>query len=255
MSPARMLLQGLLDRHFRVALRVRDRHVNGEHAPGGHFSLQFARVDAMLALYARSPAALPPIIRALIVHRALTRGKFCPRMEGFWKRMACRFQGGIGHGRPSHPPIVSIVIFIYVVHPVPRSAFSSLPELHSYVNQLLHDPYFPKGQLGARAANPAARQSLLDINGEASLISASTSRLVTSAAALLRSSPHYRFPTILRTNAPMQNGVLEGAPCLRGNDDPAPVQEEAWCQREGCPSRGCTACWAERRCRPAGLAP
>jgi hypothetical protein len=41
--------------------------------------LQFTVVDAMLALYARSPPGMPLIIRAPIVHWAFTRSKFSPK--------------------------------------------------------------------------------------------------------------------------------------------------------------------------------
>jgi D-alanyl-D-alanine carboxypeptidase len=137
-------------------------------------------------------------------------------MEGFWKRMTCRFLGGIGHFRPSLLTVVFTVILFYVVHPAAGSALSSLPDLNNDVNKLLNNPRFQKGQYGARAVDLAARQSLIDINGDTLLIPASTTKLVTNAAALLRLSPHCRFRTMLLTNPPTQNAFPKEAFTSKG---------------------------------------
>jgi D-alanyl-D-alanine carboxypeptidase/D-alanyl-D-alanine-endopeptidase (penicillin-binding protein 4) len=160
------------------------------------------------------------------------------RMEGFWKRMACRFLGCIGHRRSSLLVVVLSVILIFYLHAAAWSAISSSPSLNSYVNKLLSDPCFQKGQYGARAVNLASRQTLFDVNGDALLIPASTTKLITSAAALLRLSPHYRFRTMLLSNAPLQNGVLEGDLYLKGYGDPALVIEKAWLLARGLRQHG-----------------
>jgi serine-type D-Ala-D-Ala carboxypeptidase/endopeptidase (penicillin-binding protein 4) len=159
-------------------------------------------------------------------------------MEGFWQRMACRFLGCIGHCRPFLPIVLLAVILIFSVHPAAASALSSPSNLSDYVNTLLNDPCFQKGQHGARAVNLASRQRLLDVNGDALLIPASTTKLITSAAALLRLSPHYRFRTMLLTDAPIQDGVLEGDLYLKGYGDPALVIEEAWLLARGLRQQG-----------------
>jgi D-alanyl-D-alanine carboxypeptidase len=147
-------------------------------------------------------------------------------MEGFWKRMTCRFLGGIGHCRPSLPTVVSTVILFYVVHPAAGSALSlpdlnagsalSLPDLNNDVNKLLNDPRLQKGRYGARAVDLAARQSLIDINGDALLIPAPTTKLITNTAALLRLSPHCRVRTVSLTNAPMRNAFSKEAFTSKG---------------------------------------
>jgi D-alanyl-D-alanine carboxypeptidase/D-alanyl-D-alanine-endopeptidase (penicillin-binding protein 4) len=142
--------------------------------------------------------------------------------------MACRFLGCIGHCRPFLLVLVLTTILIFLVHPAAESALPSPSHLNAYVNKLLNDPCFQKGHHGARAVNLASRQSLLDIHGDALLIPASTTKLLTGAAALLRLSPHHRCRTMLITNAPIQNGVLEGDFYLKGYGDPALVIEEAW---------------------------
>jgi D-alanyl-D-alanine carboxypeptidase len=136
-------------------------------------------------------------------------------MEGFWKRMTCRFLGGIGRCRPSLPTVVSTVILFYVVHPAAGSALS-LPDLNNDVNKLLNDPRLQKGRYGARAVDLAARQSLIDINGDALLIPAPTTKLITNTAALLRLSPHCRVRTVSHTNAPMRNAFSKEAFTSKG---------------------------------------
>jgi D-alanyl-D-alanine carboxypeptidase len=162
-------------------------------------------------------------------------------MEGFWKRMTCCFPECIGHCRPSLPVLIFTVILFSSVHPAAGSVLSPLPDLNNLNNRdnkLLNDPGYQKGQHGARAVDLAARHSLLAINGDAPLIPALTTKIVTSATALLRSSPHYRVRTMLQTNAPIQHGVPEGDLYLKGYGDPALVIAEAWLLVRGLRQQG-----------------
>ena len=144
-----------------------------------------------------------------------------PRMEGFWKRMTCRVPGCIGHCRPPLLTVVLTVIPPCLVHPTAGSAVSSLSKLsHSNVVKLPNDPCFQKGQHSASAMGLAACQNLPDIDRDAPLIPASTIKLVTSAAVFMRLPPHHRFHTKSHTNAPLQNGVLEGGLSPQRSGDP-----------------------------------
>jgi D-alanyl-D-alanine carboxypeptidase len=164
-------------------------------------------------------------------------------MEGFWKRMTCRFLGGIGHCRPSPLTVVFTVILFYVVHPAAGSALSSLPDLDNDVNKLLNDPRFQKGQYGARAVDLAARQSHIDINGDAFLIPALTTKLIINSC----SSPAFVASLPLSYNGayerPEAECVLEGGLYIKGYGDPALVISRAAGKRKAwqcCPSVGCS---------------
>jgi D-alanyl-D-alanine carboxypeptidase/D-alanyl-D-alanine-endopeptidase (penicillin-binding protein 4) len=91
----------------------------------------------------------------------------------------------------------------------------------------VNDLCFHQGQKGVRGVNLTSRQTILDINGATLLIPASTRKLNTSAAALLRLSPHYRYRTAFLSSGPVQNGMLHGELYLNGYGDPVLVLEEA----------------------------
>jgi serine-type D-Ala-D-Ala carboxypeptidase/endopeptidase (penicillin-binding protein 4) len=103
-----------------------------------------------------------------------------------------------------------------------------LPPLAEYISKLLSDPCFQNGQKGARAVNLTTRQTLYALNGDAVLIPASTTKLITSAAASPRLSPRYGFRTAFLANAPAQNGILQGDLYVTAYGDPALEIEEAW---------------------------
>jgi D-alanyl-D-alanine carboxypeptidase/D-alanyl-D-alanine-endopeptidase (penicillin-binding protein 4) len=117
-------------------------------------------------------------------------------------------------------------------------AVSAALPLNGSISWLVNDPCFHKGQKSIRAVNLTTSQTILDINGDALLIPASTTKLVTSATALLRLSPHYRFRTVFLSPASVRNGVLEGDLYLKGYGDPVLVLEEARLLARGLRKRG-----------------
>ncbi len=108
------------------------------------------------------------------------------------------------------------------------AASASAFDLRTQVARLLSDPCFQKGQAGLRAVKVPSGGVLLDIRGDAALIPASTLKLITAAAALLRLSPHYSFPTAFLIASPIRNGVIQGDLFVKGYGDPVLVLEEAW---------------------------
>ncbi|MBI3328152.1 MAG: D-alanyl-D-alanine carboxypeptidase/D-alanyl-D-alanine-endopeptidase, partial [Nitrospinae bacterium] len=82
--------------------------------------------------------------------------------------------------------------------------------------------------VGLRAVNVASGEILLDIHGDTLLIPASTLKLITSAAALQRLSPHYRFRTSFLSVALPEQGEVRGDLFLKGYGDPVLVLEEIW---------------------------
>jgi D-alanyl-D-alanine carboxypeptidase/D-alanyl-D-alanine-endopeptidase (penicillin-binding protein 4) len=74
----------------------------------------------------------------------------------------------------------------------------------------------------AVAIAPVGQPPVLAVNANAELILASTTKLFTSAAALDRLGPAYRFRTTLLQDGPLKpDGTLEGRLVVRGGGDPA----------------------------------
>jgi serine-type D-Ala-D-Ala carboxypeptidase/endopeptidase (penicillin-binding protein 4) len=152
--------------------------------------------------------------------------------------MAWRMLAAIGHGRPSLLVLTfaATLAFALATHGWP--AVSAAPALNGSISSLVNDPCFRQGQKSIRAVNLTTSQIILDINGNALLIPASTTMLVTSATALLRLSPHYRFRTAFLSPSLVRNGVLEGNLYLKGYGDPVLVLEEAWLLARGLRQQG-----------------
>ncbi|MGH8066467.1 MAG: D-alanyl-D-alanine carboxypeptidase [Candidatus Entotheonellia bacterium] len=133
----------------------------------------------------------------------------------------------IGHGRPSLVVLACAATLIFSVATNGWPAVSSVFNLNSSIRRLVSDPCFHNGQKGIRVVDLTSHQTILEINGDALLIPASTMKLITSTVALLRLSPHYRFRTAFLSTGPVRNGVLHGDLYLKGYGDPALVLEEA----------------------------
>ena len=144
------------------------------------------------------------------------------------------------YGRPRLGVIAMAVAALMIATALPPgwSSPSSGTDLNGAVKQLLNDPCFHRGRIGAYGFGLTSGQTLLDVHGEALLIPASTTKLVTSAAALLRLTPLYRFRSAFLTTAPIENGVIQGDVFLKGYGDPSLVLEEAWLMARGLRQQG-----------------
>jgi serine-type D-Ala-D-Ala carboxypeptidase/endopeptidase (penicillin-binding protein 4) len=76
------------------------------------------------------------------------------------------------------------------------------------------------GLWGLSAMSLATKKSLVMWNGDRAFIPASNMKLFTTAVALIRLGPDFRFTTSLFSGAPIINGVLKGDIVLRGTGDP-----------------------------------
>jgi serine-type D-Ala-D-Ala carboxypeptidase/endopeptidase (penicillin-binding protein 4) len=159
-------------------------------------------------------------------------------MLDYVKSMAWRMLAAIGHGGPSLLVLTFAATLASSLASHGWPAVSAAPPLNGSISWLVNDPCFHKGQKSIRAVNLTTSQTILDINGDALLIPASTTKLVTSATALLRLSPHYRFRTVFLSSAPVRHGVLEGDLYLKGYGDPVLVLEEAWLLARGLRKQG-----------------
>jgi serine-type D-Ala-D-Ala carboxypeptidase/endopeptidase (penicillin-binding protein 4) len=152
--------------------------------------------------------------------------------------MAWSMLAAIGHGKPSLLVLVFAATLPFLFATTGWPAVSAAPTLNGSISQLVNDPCFHRGQKSIRAVNLSTGQTILDIDGDTLLIPASTTKLVTSAAALLRLSPHYRFRTAFLSTASVRNGVLQGDLYLKGYGDPVLVLEEAWLLARGLRKQG-----------------
>jgi hypothetical protein len=158
----------------------------------------------MLALYARSPPGTPLIIRAPIVHWAFTRSKLSPKDGRFLE--------------------------VYdLLCPGMYRALSTVPadRCLNYNPALLGIPNCEVSRI-IPAVGLTACQNPPDTDRDAPLIPASTIKLITSAAVFMRLPPHHCFHAKLHSNAPLQNGILEGDLSPQGPVIPVPMIEEVW---------------------------
>lgn len=94
-------------------------------------------------------------------------------------------------------------------------------ELDSLFATYLRHPALQSGQVGIFIQEPATRRVVYQKNAHKLFIPASNQKLVTTAAALTRLGPEFRFTTsIYAENPPDENGVLEGDIYIRGGGDP-----------------------------------
>jgi D-alanyl-D-alanine carboxypeptidase len=107
------------------------------------------------------------------------------------------------------------------------------PNLNSPNGRLVNDLCCHNGQGGFPTVNLTSLQTVVGFNGDAPLIPAPTTKLITSAVALLRPSPYYRFHTAFLSPGPVLNGKLPGDLYREGDGDPALVPEDAWLPAHG----------------------
>lgn len=94
-------------------------------------------------------------------------------------------------------------------------------ELDSLFAAYLNHPALESGQVGIFIQDPATRRVVYQRNAHKLFIPASNQKLVTTAAALNRLGPDFRFKTsVYAENPPDENGVVRGDIFIRGGGDP-----------------------------------
>ena len=77
------------------------------------------------------------------------------------------------------------------------------------------------GTWSAFVVNLETGQPVVDHRGTASMIPASTTKVLTSAAALDLLGPDFRYETVLAATGPVRNGCIQGDLVLHGSGDPS----------------------------------
>jgi D-alanyl-D-alanine carboxypeptidase/D-alanyl-D-alanine-endopeptidase (penicillin-binding protein 4) len=113
--------------------------------------------------------------------------------------------------------------------PAPVVAAPAGPDVKASLEPIGKSWLFTRADSGLEVVDIASGQEVFGRNDERMLQPASTMKVVTSAAALRRLGPAYRFTTDLFYDGELQpNGVLEGNLYVKGHGDPTLVVEKLW---------------------------
>ena len=97
---------------------------------------------------------------------------------------------------------------------------ASVRQLGQKIAQTLQTSLLKGASVGIQVVSLKTGETVFQKNHEQTLNPASNTKLVTSAAALVKLTPQFRFETSLHTASRVQNGVLEGDLYLKGRGDP-----------------------------------
>jgi D-alanyl-D-alanine carboxypeptidase/D-alanyl-D-alanine-endopeptidase (penicillin-binding protein 4) len=86
----------------------------------------------------------------------------------------------------------------------------SITRLTKSIGKILNTSILKNSRIGIQIISLDSGEVVYEQNPEMSLNPASNTKLVTSAAALVRLKPEYQFTTAVYTNARLRNGVLAG---------------------------------------------
>ena len=96
----------------------------------------------------------------------------------------------------------------------------SLQRLGKKIDTLLKTSILKGAEIGIQIVSLDSKEVVFEHNPEQPLNPASNTKLMTSAAALVRLTPQYQFRTSVYTDARLKAGVLEGNLYLKGGGDP-----------------------------------
>ncbi len=105
----------------------------------------------------------------------------------------------------------------------------SVKRLEKNINKTLQTSILQDALVGIQIVSLKSGKVVYERNPELSLNPASNTKLITSAAALVKLKPEYRFSTSVYTKATLRNGTLSGDMYLRGGGDPSLSYEALLC--------------------------
>ncbi len=97
---------------------------------------------------------------------------------------------------------------------------NSLQHLSKDIDKVLKTSTLNHASFGIQIISIDSGETIYERNSDLPLNPASNTKLITSAAALVRLTPQYRFKTSVYTNAALTKGKLEGNLYLEGGGDP-----------------------------------
>lgn len=120
-----------------------------------------------------------------------------------------------------------LVLGLVIFSSVGVSELSSTPEaenalqrLRKKIDAILTASSLKGASIGIQIVSLDSQEIVYERNPELILNPASNTKLVTSAAALVRLTPQYQFKTSVYTDARLKNGMLDGHLYLKGGGDP-----------------------------------
>lgn len=101
--------------------------------------------------------------------------------------------------------------------------------LKTEIDRILSNKCAKEAKVGIKIIDINTGETLYDLNSDTLFTPASNIKLITTAAALKRLHPDYRFKTIISTDDRMvKEGVIKGNLYIKGFGDPKLVSEELW---------------------------
>lgn len=117
--------------------------------------------------------------------------------------------------------IVAILTFLLIPALVLESRANSLEAIQNRIAKFLKRPGVRSAQWGIQILDPSTSSVLLEVNPDKPFLPASVLKVVTTAAALEKLGPDFRYRTGVYTNGTVNaNGILMGNLMLVGRGDP-----------------------------------
>lgn len=125
-------------------------------------------------------------------------------------------------------PLCTLLIGLFLLswNPVAQAQYSWASEMREEIRTVL-DEHDSGGTWSALVLNLETRDVMVDYRGDASMIPASTVKVLTSAAALDLLGPDFRYETVLASTGPVRDGCIQGDLVLHGGGDPSLGKDRA----------------------------
>lgn len=105
---------------------------------------------------------------------------------------------------------------------------SPVGSLRKEIERVLNSGALSNSSYGIKIKSLKTGDIIFEKNHDLSLIPASNTKLITSAAALAYLKPEYTFKTMVYYDGVLKNGKVEGNVYLKGFGDPSLVSEDLW---------------------------
>ena len=125
-------------------------------------------------------------------------------------------------------PLCTLLIGLFLLswNPVAQAQYSWASEMREEIRTVL-DEHDSGGTWSALVLNLETGDVMVDYRGDASMIPASTVKVLTSAAALDLLGPDFRYETALASTGPVRDGCIQGDLVLHGGGDPSLGKDRA----------------------------
>jgi serine-type D-Ala-D-Ala carboxypeptidase/endopeptidase (penicillin-binding protein 4) len=136
-----------------------------------------------------------------------------------------------GHDIKIKYPLSSIIFtaLLFLVSPLQAEPTNNkVRQFHQAVEKILDHTCLKKNNYGIEIYSLDRHEILYEARKDRLFIPASNLKLITTATALERLGPDYRFPTRLYTSGKLQGDTLYGDLYIKGYGDPKLVTEQMW---------------------------